>query len=531
MTDQKRPGAVPARPRAISRRGLLQSAAAFGLASGAGGLLLPRGARAQEVPQSGGTLRAGILGASSNTNDPALRQDEFGVMAAYTTFNHLVEITADKTLAPELAESWEAAPGAKEWVFNIRKGVEFHDGRSLSADDVIYSINRHRGAASQSGAKALMAPIEEVEKLDSHQIRIRLASGNADLPWNFSGDHLAIVPDGFDDWMKPVGTGGYIQTSFEPGVRATWERNPNYWKEGRAHVGEVEFLVLNDPQARIAALQSGQIDALGLVDPVAVEMLKKSGAAQVVNSAGGQFWSYAANCKLAPFDNVNVRRALKHGIDRQKILDIVLRGNGRIGNDQPVAATDPLYNSELGQTPYDPEKARYYLKEAGLDGLSLQLDTSDATYAGSANVGQLYRQAAGEAGIGIEVMRQPADGYWDQIWLNPSRQMTSGVWMGRPTVDMLMSTIFAGDAPWNEAFWSDPAFDRILVEARAELDPAKRRDMYWELQSIIHADAGHVIPVFADFIDAYSPRVRGLEPTPSWYLMGARFTERVWLAA
>lgn len=533
---QPQPGASGTRPAVISRRGLMASATAFGLAASGAGLLglAPGRAQAQALaqadqPKAGGTLRAGILGATTNTNDPALRQDEYGVMAAYTTFNHLVEINPDKTISPELAESWEASPGAQEWVFNIRKGVEFHNGKTLSADDVIYSINRHRGAASQSGAKALMAAIETIEKLDSHQIRITLKSPNADLPYNFSGDHMAITPDGFEDWMRPIGTGGYRQTAFEPGVHASWERNANYWKEGRAHVDAVEFLILNDPQARIAALQSGQIDALGMVDPVAVDMLRRNGGLQVVNSAGGQFWSYAMNCKLAPFDDVNVRRAMKHGIDRQKILDIVLRGNGRIGNDQPVAATDPLFNADLVQTPYDPDKAKYYLGQAGLQGLKLQLDTSDATYANSANVGQLYRQAALGAGIDIEVLRQPADGYWDQFWLNASRQMTSGVWMGRPTVDMLMSTIFASDAPWNEAFWADARFDQILTAARGELDQTKRKQMYGDLQAILQADAGHVIPVFADFIDAYSPRVRGLMATPSWYLMGARFSERLWL--
>lgn len=524
---------IPAMPRSSgpSRRDFLSSGAAFGLALGAGGLILPARGRAQsgDTPIKGGKLRAGILGATSNTNDPALRQDEFGVMAAYTTFNHLVELKADKTIAPELAESWEAKPGATEWVFNLRKGVEFHNGKTLDANDVIYSINRHRGEASQSGAKSLMASITDIKALDSHQILVTLNSPNADLPFNFSGDHLAISPADFEDWMKPVGTGGYVQTSFEPGVRATWTRNPNYWKEGRAHVDEVEFLVLNDPQARIAALQSGQIDALGLVDPAAVDMLRRTEGMQIINSAGGQFWSYSLNCRKGPFTDPNLRLAMKYGIDRQKILDLVLRGNGAIGNDQPLAKTDPFFNPDIAQRPYDPDQALFYLRKAGMDNLSIKLDTSDATFANSANVGQIYAQGAKKGGIDLEVVRQPADGYWDQVWLNVDHPMTTGVWMGRPTADMMMSMVYASTAPWNEAFWGNARFDELLVAARGELDQAKRKAMYWEMQSLIHDDGGHVIPVFADFIDAYGPRVRGLEASPAWYLMGARFTERVWL--
>ena len=519
---------MPALAGGLSRRTLIKGSAAMGLALGLGGSLLPGMARAAE-PKKGGTLKAGILGATSNTNDPALRQDEFGVMAAYTTFNHLVEINADKTLKPELAESYEAKPGATEWIFNLRKGVEFHNGKTMTAADVIYSINRHRGDKSQSGAKSLMAAIKDIKALTDNQIQITLDSPNADLPYNFSGDHLAITPDGFEDWAKPVGTGGYIQTSFEPGVRATWERNPNYWKEGRAHVDQVEFLVLNDTQARLAALQSGQIDVLGLVDPAAIEMLKSVPGLQVVNSAGGQFWSYALNCKKGPFTDPNLRLAMKYAIDRQKIVDIVLRGNGKLGNDQPLPTTDPFYNSELPQRAYDPEKAKHYLKQAGMDSFKIALDTSDATFANSANVGLLYQQAAKAGGIDLEVVRQPADGYWDQIWLNVEHPMTTGVWMGRPTADMILSMVYASTAPWNEAFWANKKFDELLVSARGELDRAKRKAMYWDMQAMIHEDGGHVVPVFADFVDAYSPRVRGLEPSPAWYLMGGRFTERLWL--
>lgn len=530
MSDTKfgRVTTMPGVASPLSRRGVMKGGAALGLALGLGGMTLPGRARA-ETPKSGGTLKAGILGATTNTNDPALRQDEFGVMAAYTTFNHLVELNADKTIKPELAESWEAKPGATDWIFNIRKGVEFSNGKSLTADDVIYSINRHRGEKSQSGAKALMSAITEIKKLDDHQIQITLATPNADLPYNFTGDHMAITPDGFEDWAKPVGTGGYIQTSFEPGVRATWERNPNYWKEGRAHVAEVEFLVLNDPQARLAALQSGQIDALGLVDAAAVEMLKTVPGLQIVNSSGGQFWSYAMNCKKGPFTDPNLRMAMKYAIDREKILSLVLRGNGKIGNDQPLPESDPFFNTELAQRPYDPEQAKFYLKKAGLESFDIALDTSDATFANSANVGMIFQQSAKAAGINLTVNRQPADGYWDQFWLNADRPLTTGVWMGRPTADMIMSMVYASDAPWNESFWSNARFDELLVSARGELDQAKRKAMYWEMQSLIHNDSGHIVPVFADFIDAYSARVRGLEPSPAWYLMGSRFTERVWL--
>ena len=329
-----------------------------------------------------------------------------------------------------------------------------------------------------------MSGITDIKVLSPTQVQITLSGPNAELPYNFTGDHLAITPDGFEDWMKPIGTGGYKQTSFEPGVRATWTRNENYWRSDRAHADEVEFLIINDPQARLTALQSDQVDAIGLLDAAAADVLKGFAGIQVINSSGGQFWSYSMNCQKAPFTDKNIRLAMKYAIDRQKILDIVLRGNGKVGNDQPLATTDPFFNSELEQRPYDPDKAKYYLKQAGLDSFAIPLDTSDATFANAANVGVLYKQAAEAAGINVDVVRHPADGYWDQVWMNKDHAFTTGVWMGRPTarhadVDGLLQ---------------HGALERgLLVELRLRRSPARRarRARSAEAQGHVLGHAGH----------------------------------------
>jgi peptide/nickel transport system substrate-binding protein len=161
---------------------------------------------------------------------------------------------------PELLESWEAKPGAAEWVFTLRQGVTFHNGKALTVEDVIYSINLHRGETS-SAARAIAEQIKDVRKLSDSQITIELAGGNADLPFLLSDYHFLVVPEGFTDWSKPVGTGAFVYESYEPGVRSRFTRNPNYWKPGCANVDAVEVIVINDVAARTNALMSGQVHA------------------------------------------------------------------------------------------------------------------------------------------------------------------------------------------------------------------------------------------------------------------------------
>ena len=513
----------------MNRRRFMARSAALGVGTALAGSLLSAAGGAA-TPKAGGTLRQGLGGAStSDSFDPATWSNDVALNLGFQVMNALVEIDSDLQATPELAESWEAKPGAKEWMFNIRKGVHFHNGKELDAEDVVYSIQRHMGPNSKSGAKGQLSGIKEITKSDSHQVSFSLESGNADLPYNLSDFHLLIVPKDFSDWAHPVGTGGYMLEHYEPGVRVVTKRNPNYWKLGRAHFDSIETLDINDATARTNALLSNEIDVMNNVDRKTVDLLKRSSAIDIKRSSGGQHYAFPMDCDSALLKDVNVRLALKYAIDREHVLKTILRGYGHVGNDHPIPVANPFHNNELAQRAYDPDKAKYYLKKAGQSNLRIQLSASEAAFPEAIDTAVLYQAMAAPAGITIDVKREPVDGYWDNVWMKVPFCMC--FWLGRPTADSTFSVQYKSDAAWNDAHWRRPDFDKLLLEARAELDVAKRKAMYWEMQRIVSEDGGELIPVFADFIDAVNKKVQGFEPSPVLGLSGQRLAERAWFAS
>lgn len=276
MKDNNSPLTKLMQDAQLSRRGFITSASAVGITSALG--FSPFSAFAAE-PKKGGVLKLGMSGGNtSDTLDPTLFSDWVPLNQAYMLMNGLVEIDENNKATPELFSAWEAKPGAAEWVFTVRDGVTFHNGKKLDAGDILYSINLHRGDKSKSAIKSQLAPITGLTKQGDNQILITLDSGNADLPYLLADYHLVVVPDGFTDWSHPIGTGGYVFDQYEPGVRSLFKRNPNYWKPDRAFVDAVEVLVINDPTARTNALISGQVHAINRVDFKTVDFLKRSPA-------------------------------------------------------------------------------------------------------------------------------------------------------------------------------------------------------------------------------------------------------------
>lgn len=529
MKDKQRSAKSLFGEASVSRRQFITAASVLGASSALS--LSPFSALAADAaPRRGGTLRLGMSGGnSSDTLDPTLYSDWVALNQAYMLMNGLVEIDEHNQATPELLESWEAKPGAQEWVFNVRQGVTFHNGKTLDADDILYSINLHRGEQSRSAIKSQLASIVKLEKTAPNQIAIQLDSGNADLPFLLADYHLVVVPQGFTDWSHPIGTGAFAFDQYTPGVRSLFKRNPNFWKPQRGWVDAVEVLVINDPTARTNALISGQVHAINRVDFKTVDFLKRSPAVQIIRAAGGQHFTFLMDCRTAPFNQQDVRLAVKYGIDREKILNTVLRGYGSLGNDHPIPKTDRFFNHELAQRAYDPDRAKFHLKKAGLDSLALNLASSDAAFAGALDAAALFQSSAGKAGMQINIQRQPADSYWDDVWMKQPFLM--GYWGGRPTADQMFSTAYYSGAKWNDTHWKNARFDQLLLQARALLDDKQRAQMYGEMQALVNEDGGAMIPLFGDYLDAVSNKVGGATPHPLFNFMGGRLAERVWLNA
>jgi peptide/nickel transport system substrate-binding protein len=510
----------------LSRRGLLQAGAVLGLSAAAGPLVSP--ARAQ-TPVRGGQLRMGLEGgASADTLDPALASASVSFVIGHCWGDTLIESDPKTGEAlPSLAESWSPSTDAKVWTFKIRKGVQFHDGKPLTVTDAVETLRRHAGAKSQSGALGLLSGIDRIEE-QAGDLVVTLKEANADLPLVLTDYHLQIQPGGGVD--KPaagIGTGPYKLVAYEPGIRAEFEKNKDDWNKDRGFVDSVLITVMNDLTARTSALRSGQVDFINVIEPKVVPLLKRVPGVEILRTSGKGFYAFLMHCDTPPFDNNDLRLALKYAVDREEILKRVLGGFGTIGNDYPVNANYALAPTDIEQRKYDPDKAAFHFKKSGHQDPIL-LRTSEAAFPGAVDAAQLFQLSAQKAGIKIDVKREPSDGYWSEVW--NVKPFCASYWGGRPTQDARYSTSYVSGAEWNDTRFKRPDFDKMAVEARGELDQNKRRALYRDMALMVRDEGGLILPVFNDFIDARLDKVMGWVPDPNSEMSNLAAPIRVWLA-
>jgi len=518
----------------VSRRGFMTGAIALGVSMTAASALLGRAEAA--TPKKGGRHRVGLTGgATSDVLDPGQILDLYMLSLQFGQLrNGLTEVAADGSLIPELAESWESTPDAKVWTFKVRQGVEFHNGKTLDAQDVVDSLNHHIGEGSTSAAKGILSGIESIKKDGDATVVVNLTGGDADFPFLMSDYHLNICPskgDGTIDWESGVGTGGYTLVEHEPGVRSFTKRNPNYWKEGMGHFDEVEILQIADASARSNALRTDAIDAMNNVEVKTIDRLKKIAGINIKVTTGNKQITLPMRTDTAPYDSNDVRLAIKYIVDRKQWLDKVVYGYGELGNDSPIGPAN-IYRAttdEIPQREYDPDKAKFHLKQAGMENLKIQFHAAETGFGGAVDAGQLMRETAKPAGIDVEVIREPDDGYWSNVWMQ--KPFCACYWSGRPTENWIFSQIYAADASWNDTYWKHDRFNELLIQGRAELDTAKRREIYVDMQRILHDEGGVCIPLFQSDVMAYADKLAVPEVVGNnWELDGAKHAERWWFA-
>ncbi len=441
-------------------------------------------------------------------------------------YSGLVEWGEDGRPKPELAASFEAKTGARDWIFNLRKGVKFSNGREFNADDAIYSLNLARGDSKSAGRPALSGVLD-IKKLDVRQIQVTLISADADFPAGLTDVRILMVPDGFTDWANPVGTGAFRLGQFDPGVRIALTRNPDFWKEGRGHLDGAEILVINDSAARFEALKSGQIDVVNRVSPKTAAALEKTPGLKLVRATSGYHVVAAMQVDAPPFDNLSLRLALKYAVDRDAVLKALFGGYGALGNDHPIPPTDPYFNSELAQRRRDPDRAAFLLRKSGLSNPSVVLQACDLVFNDALDAAQSMRASWSAAGFAAEIKREPAEGYWDKVWLRGP--FVASYWRGRPAATEMLATAYAARAPANETHWNNSKFETLLANARAETDEAKRKPFIWEMQKLICDDGGAIIPAFRDWLDAHHEKVGGHTPTGGAELDNGYILEKAWI--
>lgn len=502
----------------VSRREFLGRAGALGVSAGVASTMFADATKAA-AHKKGGHLVQGLGGGeSTNTLDPALTASSVPFLNLRLFGDTLLGVDQNGQLDMRLAESFEASKDAKTWAFKIRKGVEFHNGKTMTPDDVLKTLQRHSNDESKSGALGIMKGIESM-KVDGDNIVMDLTAPSADLPYLIADYHLIIQPDGgMENASDGVGTGAYILEADEPGVRHLWKANPNYWREdGGATYDSTEVLVINDATARTAALQSGQVHMINRVDPKVAGLIDRAPGVSIQNVAGRGHYVFIMHADTAPFDNNELRMALKYAINRGDMVDKILRGYGSIGNDMPINKAYPLFDESIPQREYDAAKAAEHYKKSGHDGSPIILRTADGAFPGAVDAAALFQESARAAGIPLEIKREPNDGYWSEVW--NKQPFCASYWGGRPVQDQMYSTAYLSTADWNDTRFKNAEFDALLNSAKGELDDAKRKELYSKMGYMVRDTGGLICPMFNDFVDAVSDKVAGYEGDPNAELM------------
>jgi peptide/nickel transport system substrate-binding protein len=511
----------------ITRREFIARVSALGLAAAVSPALLGTPAEAAS-PKRGGRLKLGSAGGSTTDSmDPGTLTATMGQTVNQCLRSHLVEVDYKGNAVPELAESWEASADAAQWTFKLRKGVEFHNGKTMDAEDVIFSYNHHRGE-TKSAAKGVAEPIKDIKADGKNTVIFTLAEGNADFPFIASDYHIPIVPKGTvgKDYEKGMGTGPFVMQKWEPGVRFLGKRNPNYFREGRPYFDEVEIIGIADTNARTNALMTGQIDVMNRCEPKTFNRLEKAPNIQALKLEGARHYTIPMLTTIKPYDNNDVRLGLKYVINREQMIKQVLRGYGYLGNDHPIPRNNKYFAKELPQREYDPDKAKFHLKKAGMLGHTFKLHAADSAFPGAVDASVLIQESASKAGVKIQVVREPDDGYWENVWIK--KEWVQCYWSGRPTADWMFSLAYSATANWNDTNWQHAKFNKLLLAARAELDDKKRRGLYVECQKIVSDEGATPVPAFALQLSAAGKKCGFKNPAANWEFDGFRVAERWW---
>ena len=496
-----------------SRRDVLKAASGAALITAA-----PFVARKSFAQTKGGTLviSGGYYPLSM---DPRMWENGEEYIVGDCIYSRLVRLTSEFDLEPELAKSWTASDDALTWTFDLRTGVKFHNGEELVADDVVYTLTR--ALKDGSKAKGEIGPIEGVEALDAYTVQIKLSSPYADLATVLAKPQASILPRSNDKIeTNPVGTGPFKLASLAPGERLIYERFDDYFVPDQPYLDRVVEVINPQASAALNGLVAGDIDVVWNANLGWQATLDQRSGVRMEQVASPGYNNIYMMVDQPPFDDVRVRQALKHCIDREKFVSAVLNGHGAIGNDHPVPPFSGFHNDELPTRPQDHQKARQLLKEAGYnDGLKLELFTSEAR-AGQLESAVTLAQFARPAGIEIEVRNIDPGRFWSEYWKKQPFLVSN--WFGRPTIDGTLRPYFHSEGVYNYAKYKNERVDELLEKGGAETDQAKRKKMYDEVQRILHDEGPWLLPYFKNYPVALQASVQNYPVYPNKWTHLAR---------
>ncbi|MEU9910811.1 ABC transporter substrate-binding protein [Streptomyces sp. NPDC051001] len=522
MYDERLPG--------LRRRGFLAAtsgAAALALVGCGSGADDKADSDGGGTPRRGGRLRAAFAGGgASETLDPHLANLFADVARAKALYDKLADYGADLSAQPRLATQWEANKTLDRWQVTLREAT-FHDGRPVTAKDVLFSYRRIADPKQTFRAKASLEPIDlDASRATSERgIEFVLKRPTAEFPNILAAFGAYIVPENATDFdTKPVGSGPFRFVSFAPGRSAVFRRHDGYW-EGAPHLDELEFVVANEESARVNALLGGQIEYAHELNPTTARAHEGKGQIEIVRLRNSAMQAFCMKTDRAPFDDQRVREAFFLIADRRELVDGALSGAGVVGNDLFGKGYE-YYAADLPQREQDLDKARALLKKAGAEQLKVTLDTS-AVAAGFTEAASIFRDQAAKAGVTVDVKMGSKDSYWSDI-------LDSGTLCcyrsGAMPIEAHISQRLLTDSTTNATKWRHKDFDALYEQAQSTRGKTERAAVYGRMQRRLHTEGGFLIWGFADWIIGTGRTVKGVETkAPANTLDWARF-DKVWLA-
>lgn len=508
-----------------SRRRFLQITgglgAALGLAACSGG----GGASATGDPRPGGTLRAAFAGSgATETLDPHKQNLYVELARAKTMYDKLAEYGSDLSVVPRLAESFEPSPDQTRWRVRLR-AARFHDGRPVRAADVLSSYARILGPTPGMRGRSGLAPLDlaNCRALDDRTVEFVLRTPYAEFPNATAALGTAIVPEGASDFDRaPVGSGPFRFESFAPGRSFRAVRNPDYW-DGAPYLDALEILVSNDEAARVNALLGRQVEYAHDLSPTTAGSY--GDRVVVTRLPRSSMQSLAMKVDRPPFDRLEARQAMFALVDREEMVRTLLAGSGTVGNDL-YGKGYQYYADAIPQRTYDPDRARFLLRAAGLEGARIPLDTA-AAGSGMVEAASVLRDQAARVGLNLDVTTGNAATYYSDIRDKGSIAVYRA---GALPIETHISQRLLSNSSTNFTKWARPEFDALYAQAQATGDVGARTEVYHRMQDQLHAEGGFLVWGFSDFLVGSDPRVGGIDPNaPANSLDWARF-DKVWMA-
>jgi peptide/nickel transport system substrate-binding protein len=517
----------------FSRRDFLKTSLA---AAGAGSLLTACGTGNTTAaltvstagkPRKGGILRAGLTGGSTaDTLNPLNAITNVDFSRIDNLYEPLIGLNPAAQPVFVLAEELTPNATATEWTLRIKQGITFHNGKDLTADDVIYTFRQILNPKAPASAAAGLASIDApaLAKLDTFTVRIPCRTPFATL-----GQALAIpgysdiIPVGFNP-QAPVGTGPFRVKSFTPGTQSVFVRYDGYWRPGRPYLDEVIITDFSDQTSQVNALLAGQVDVVNLLSEDVISEVQGEGK-NILVSAGGGWNPFTMRVDTGTFSDVRVRQAMRLLVDRQQMLDLVFGGYGTLGNDL-FGIWAPEYDHGLAQRRQDIDQAKSLLKAAGAEGLKVQLVTADIAQ-GTVLAAQVFAQQASAAGVAVTVNDVTVNNFYGTNYLK--WQFAQDYWFYNFYLPQV-SLATLPTASFNETHWNNARYDSLYKQAIATTDAALRSELAHEMQQIEYDEGGYIIPFFPPVIDGYAPHVGGLVPSKIGLSLNAYDFKNVWLA-